>query len=57
MIITPPSVKIVATILRGGRMGPVIMLGWLLAVIVVVVGLVLRFDPEARRDRGADGDG
>jgi hypothetical protein len=26
------------------------MLGSLLAVIVVIVGLVLRFDPEARRD-------
>lgn len=31
-------------------MGPAIMLGSLLVVIVVVVGLVLRFDPEARRE-------
>ena len=30
-------------------MGQVIMLGSLLAVIVLIVGLVLRFDPEARR--------
>ena len=31
-------------------MGQLIMLGSLLAVIVVIVALVLRFDPEARRD-------
>ena len=31
-------------------MGQAIMLGSLLTVIVVIVGLVLRFDPEARRD-------
>ena len=30
-------------------MGQAIMLGSLFVVIVVVVGLVLRFDPEARR--------
>jgi hypothetical protein len=30
-------------------MGQAIMLGSLLTVIVVLVGLVLRFDPEARR--------
>jgi hypothetical protein len=36
-------------------MGQAIMLGSLAAVIVVIVGLVLRFDPEARR--GADEDG
>jgi hypothetical protein len=33
-----------------GTMGQVIMLGSLLGIIVVIVGLVLRFDPEARRD-------
>jgi hypothetical protein len=37
-------------------MGQVIMLGWLLGVIVVIVGLVLRFDPEARRDPGEPDD-
>jgi hypothetical protein len=31
-------------------MGPAIMLGSLFVVITVVVGLVLRFDPEARAD-------
>ncbi len=31
-------------------MGQAIMLGSLLAVLVVIVGLVLWFDPEARRD-------
>jgi hypothetical protein len=31
-------------------MGQAIMLGSLLAVILVIVGLVWRFDPEARRD-------
>ena len=30
-------------------MGQAIMIGSLLLVIVVIVGLVLRFDPEARR--------
>ena len=30
-------------------MGQVIMLGTLLGLIVVIFGLVLRFDPEARR--------
>ncbi len=30
------------------------MLGSLLAVIAVIVGLVLAFDPEARRDPEAD---
>ncbi len=33
-------------------MGAAIMLGTLFGVIVLIVGLVLRFDPEARRDRG-----
>ena len=32
-------------------MGQAIMLGSLLVVILVIVGLVLRFDPEARGDR------
>jgi hypothetical protein len=36
-------------------MGQVIMLGSLLAVIVVIVGLVLRLDPEARGDRDGEG--
>jgi hypothetical protein len=36
-------------------MGAAIMLGTLLGLIVVVFGLVLRFDPEARpRDDGED---
>lgn len=30
-------------------MGQVIMLGTLLLLLVLIVGLVLRFDPEARR--------
>ena len=30
-------------------MGQVIMLGTLLGLIVLIFGLVLRFDPEARR--------
>ena len=47
----------VLTIERGsGRVGQVIMLGSLLAVIVVIVGLVLRFDPEARGDRDGTGE-
>ncbi len=37
-------------------MGQAIMLGSLLFVIVVIVGLVLRFDPEARGDRGETGE-
>jgi hypothetical protein len=42
-------VKIVSTILiRGSDVGAVIMLGTLLGLIVLVVVLVLRFDPEAR---------
>jgi hypothetical protein len=31
-------------------MGQVIMLGWLFGVVLVIFGLVLHFDPEARRD-------
>jgi hypothetical protein len=30
-------------------MGVVVMLGTLLALVLVVFGLVLRFDPESRR--------
>ena len=36
-------------------MGQVIMLGTLFGVIAVMYGLVLRFDPEARRSKG-DGE-
>lgn len=35
-------------------MGAVIMLGTLSGLIVVIFGLVLRFDPQARRSQGAD---
>jgi hypothetical protein len=38
-------------------MGQAIMLGSLLAVIVVIVGLVLWLDPEARRDPDGMGEG
>jgi hypothetical protein len=39
-------------------MGAVIMVGTLLGLIALIVGLVLRFDPEARRRRGEEeGDG
>jgi hypothetical protein len=42
-------IKIVSTILtKGSDVGAVIMLGTLLGLIVLVVVLVLRFDPEAR---------
>ena len=37
-------------------MGAVIMLGTLFGLIVLIFGLVLRYDPEARRT-GADRDG
>jgi hypothetical protein len=37
-------------------MGAVIMLGTLIGLIVLVFGLVLRFDPEARRAPGRDRD-
>ena len=30
-------------------MGVIIMLGWLFGMIALVFGLVLRYDPEARR--------
>ena len=35
--------------------GAVIMLGTLFGLIALVFGLVLRFDPEARRTRSSDG--
>lgn len=35
-------------------MGAVIMLGTLFGLIVLIFGLVLRFDPQARRNQGAD---
>ncbi len=35
-------------------MGAVIMLGTLFGLIVVIFGLVLRFDPQARRSQGVD---
>jgi hypothetical protein len=39
---------------RGADMGAVIMLGTLFGLIVLIFGLVLRFDPEARRHHGRD---
>jgi hypothetical protein len=36
--------------------GAVIMLGTLLGLIILVFGLVLRFDPEARRTPREGGD-
>ena len=36
-------------------MGAAIMLGTLVLLIVLIVGLVLRFDPEARRTSPRDG--
>jgi hypothetical protein len=38
-------------------MGQAIMLGTLFGLIALVYGLVLRFDPEARRPQGEDSDG
>lgn len=35
-------------------MGAVIMLGTLFGLIVLIFGLVLRFDPQARGSHGAD---
>ena len=37
-------------------MGQAIMLGTLVGLIVLVYGLVLRFDPEARRPQGEEDD-
>jgi hypothetical protein len=36
-------------------MGAVIMLGTLFGLILLIFGLVLRFDPEARRAPGEEG--
>ena len=38
-------------------MGAAIMLGTLFGLILVIFGVVLRFDPEARRDAKGEGDG
>ncbi len=35
-------------------MGAVIMLGTLFGLIILIFGLVLRFDPEARPSHGPD---
>ena len=37
-------------------MGQAIMLGTLFGLIVLIYGLVLRFDPEARRPSNRDGE-
>lgn len=37
-------------------MGAIIMLGTLFCLIVLIVGLVLRFDPEARRRPAEEAD-
>ena len=37
-------------------MGAVIMLGTLLTLIAVIFGVVLRYDPEARRHPGGEAD-
>jgi hypothetical protein len=39
---------------RGAEMGAVIMLGTLFGLIVLIFGLVLRYDPEARPSQGRD---
>jgi hypothetical protein len=36
--------------------GALIMLGTLFGLLVLIAGLVLRFDPEARRSPTKDGD-
>jgi hypothetical protein len=36
---------------RGADVGAVIMLGTLFGLIVLIFGLVLRYDPEARQGR------
>ena len=38
-------------------MGQAVMLGTLFGLIVLIFGLVLRFDPEARRPPRPEGDG
>jgi hypothetical protein len=42
---------------RTADVGGVIMLGTLLGLIVLVFGLVLRYDPEARRAPSQERDG
>ncbi len=37
-------------------MGQVVMLGTLLGLVVLIFGLVLRFDPEARRAPDSEAD-
>ncbi len=37
-------------------MGALVMLGTLFVLIVLIVGVVYRFDPEARRAPGREGD-
>lgn len=34
-------------------MGAVVMLGWLFGLIIAIYAVVLRFDPESRRDADA----
>jgi hypothetical protein len=45
-----------ATRQRSAEVGAVIMLGMLFGLIVLIFGLVLRFDPEARRTPNDGGD-
>jgi hypothetical protein len=39
---------------RGADMGAVIMLGTLFGLIVLIFGVVLHYDPEARPSQGPD---
>ena len=39
---------------RGADMGAVIMLGTLFALIILIFGLVLHFDPDARPSQGRE---
>jgi hypothetical protein len=39
---------------RGADMGAAIMLGTLFGLVVLIFGLVLRFDPEARPSQAHD---
>ena len=45
-----------ARIERGAAMGAIIMLGTLIGLIVIILGVVYRYDPQARRapDRERD---
>jgi hypothetical protein len=54
-------IRIVFTIQRAGvvlrgwsAMGAVIMLGTLSGLVILIFGLVLRFDPEVRRSHGQE---